>query len=50
MQTYPTYLISTLPVKEVQLRSGRTLPQQGKPKSTVVIEEELEKEEVPIEK
>ena len=26
LQTYPTYLISTLPVQEVQLRSGRTLP------------------------
>ena len=32
----------------MQLRSGRTLPQQGKPKSMVVIEEEVEKEEVPI--
>ena len=48
IQTYPTYRISTLPVQEVQLRSGRTLLQQGKSKSTVVIEEELEKEEVPI--
>ena len=35
-------------MQEVQLRLGRTLPQQGKPKSMVVIEEELEKEEVLI--
>ena len=34
-------------MQEVQLRSGRTLLQRGKPKSTVVIEEELEKEEIP---
>ena len=28
IQAYPTYLISTLLVQEVQLRSGKTLPQQ----------------------
>ena len=48
IQTYPTYLISTLPVQEVQLKSGRILLQQGKSKSTVVIEEELENEEFSI--
>ena len=32
----------------MQLRSGKTLPQQGKSKSTVVIEEELEKGETSI--
>jgi hypothetical protein len=47
IQPYPTYVISTLLVQEIQLRSGRTLPQQGKPKSIVVIEEESDKEEIP---
>ena len=47
IQPYPTYVISTLPVQEVQLRLGRTSPQQGKSKSTIVIEEEPEKEEIP---
>ena len=47
IQPYPTYVISTLLVQEVELRSGRTLPQLGKSKSMVVIEEEPEKEEIP---
>lgn len=34
-------------MQEVQLRLRRTSPQQGKPKSMVVIEEEPEKEEIP---
>ena len=44
IQPYPTYVISTLPIQEVELRLGRVLPQQEKCKSTVVIEEEPEKE------
>ena len=47
IQPYPTYAISTLPIQEVELRSRRILPQQEKCKSMVVIEEELEKEEIP---
>ena len=35
-------------MQEVQLRSGKTLPQQGKSKSMIVIEEELEKGETSI--
>ena len=47
IQPYPAYAISTLPIQEVQLRSGRILPQQEKHKSTVIIEEEPKKEEFP---
>ena len=50
IQPYPTYAISTLPIQEVELRSGRILPQQEKRKSTVVIEEEPEKEVIPSQK
>ena len=47
IQPYLAYVISTLLVQEVQLRSGRIFPQQEKRKSTIVIEEEPEKEEMP---
>ena len=47
IQPYPAYDFSTLPIQEVELRSGKILPQQEKRKSTVVIEEEPEKEEIP---
>ena len=44
IQTLPTYVITSLPIHQVQLRSIKVL-QQKKP--TVVIEEELEEEETP---
>ena len=42
-QTLPSYLISTVPVHEIQLRSGRVV--NDKPKSLVIIHEENEEEE-----
>ena len=35
LQTLPSYLISTVPVHEIQLRSGRVV--NNKPKSSVII-------------
>ena len=43
LQTLPSYLISTVPVHEIQLRSGRVV--NDKPKSSVIIHEENEEEE-----
>ena len=43
LQTLPSYLISTIPVHEIQLRSGRVVT--DKPKSSVIIHEENEEEE-----
>ena len=42
-QTLPSYLISTVPVHEIQLRSGRVV--NDKPKSSVIIHEENKEEE-----
>ena len=43
LQTIPSYLISTVPVHEIQLRSGRVV--NNKPKSSVIIQEPNEGEE-----
>lgn len=40
-QTLPTYVITTIPIQQVQLRPGKVLHQ----KPSVVIEEENEEEE-----
>ena len=40
LQTLPSYLISTVPVHEIQLRSGRVV--NDKPKSSVIIHEASE--------
>ena len=43
LQTLPSYLILTVPVHEIQLRSRRVV--NDKPKSSVIIHEENEEEE-----
>ena len=43
LQTLPSYLISTVPVHEIQLRSGRVV--NDKPKSSIIIHELNEEEE-----
>ena len=43
MQTSPSYLILTVPVHEIQLRSRRVV--NDKPKSSVIIHEANEEEE-----
>jgi hypothetical protein len=44
LPTFPTYLVTPVPLQDIHLRSGKVL----KPKySTVVIEEEMEEEETP---
>ena len=47
LQTLPSYIISTAPVHEIQLRSGRVV--NDKPNSLVIIREEDEEEEDPNE-
>ena len=47
LQTLPSYLILTVPVHEIELRSGRVV--NDKPKSSVIIREEDEEEENPNE-
>ena len=42
LQTVPSYLISTVPVHEIQLRSVRVV--NNKPKSSVIIQEPNEEE------
>ena len=46
-QTLPSYVISIIPVHEIQLRYGRV--GNDKPKSSVIIHEENEEEEDPNE-
>ena len=43
LQTLPSYLISTIPVHEIQLRSRRVV--NDKPKSSAIIHEANEEEE-----
>ena len=43
LQTLPSYLILTVPIHEIQLRSGRFV--NDKPKPSVIIHEENEEEE-----
>ena len=43
LQTLPSYVISTVPVHEIQLRSGRVV--NDKPKSSVIIREENAEED-----
>ena len=43
LQTLPSYIISAVPVHEIQLRSGRVV--NDRPKSSIIIREENEEEE-----
>ena len=43
LQTLPSYLISTIPIHEIQLRLGRVV--NNKPKSSSIIQEPNEEEE-----
>ena len=43
LQTLPSYFILTVPVHEIQLRSGRVV--NNKPKSSVIIQEPNEEED-----
>ena len=43
LQTLPSYVISTVPVHEIQLRSGRVV--NDRPKSSVIIREENDEED-----
>ena len=43
LQTLPSYVISTVPVHEIHLRSGRVV--NDRPKSSVIIPEENEEED-----
>ena len=43
LQTLPSYLISTVPIHEIQLWSGRVV--NDKPKTSVIIHEENDEEE-----
>ena len=47
LQNLPSYVILTVPVHEIQLRSGRVV--NDRPKSSVMIHEENEEEEDPNE-
>ena len=43
LQTLPSYVISTVPVHEIQLQSGRVV--NDRPKSSVIISEENDEED-----
>ena len=43
LQTLPSYVILTIPIHEIQLRSGRVV--NDRPKSSVIIREENDKED-----
>ena len=43
LRTLPSYLVSTIPVHEIQLRSGKVV--NDKPRTSVIIREENDKEE-----
>ena len=47
LQNLPSYLFSTVPIHEIQLRSGRVV--NDKPRTSVVIHEENEEIEDPNE-
>ena len=47
LQTLPSYVISTVPIHEIQLRSGRVV--NDRPKSPVIIREENEEVQDPNE-